>query len=465
MWKRWKKKFIGDRGFYKKILLLALPMIVQNAITSFVSFLDNIMVGQLGTEQMSGVAIVNQLINVYNICIFGAVSAASIFGAQFYGKGDHEGVRYAFRFKLICCLLLTALAVAILYFGQSPLISAFLTDTGNGDLEATLAYGKEYLVIILIGLVPYCFSQIYASTLRENSQTLIPMIASTLAVFINLILNALLIFGLAGFPKMGVAGAAIATVISRFVEVAVIIIWTHANSKKYPFINHAYASLHIPSGLVKQIILKGIPLLINESLWSIGQAVMVQCYSTRGLDAVAALNISTTVSTLFNVVFIALGGSISIVVGQLLGQGKPDEAVETDTKIIFFSVVACIVVGGILFVMAPLFPQIYNTTDEIRHLAANLLKVSAAFMPLYAFYHASYFTLRSGGKTIITFLFDSCYLWVVNIPTALMLSRFTLLPILTIFIIVQSAEIFKAVLGYILLKKRVWVNNIVVDFK
>lgn len=459
--RQFKNKFIGDKHFYRMILTIAIPILIQNGITCFVGLLDNIMVGQLGTEQMSGVAIVNQLINVYNICIFGAVSAASIFGAQFFGKGDHEGVRYSFRFKFICCFTLTVLAILLLYFARVPLINAFLTDNGSGDIALTYAFGEKYLFIILLGLVPYCFSQVYSSTLREYSQTLIPMISSTVAVTVNLILNVLLIFGLAGFPKLGVQGAAIATVISRYIEVLIVVVWTHANGHKYPFIQNAYKSFHIPAALIAQITKKGIPLLLNESLWSIGQAILVQCYSTRGLDAVAALNISTTVSTLFNVVFIALGAALSIVVGQLLGAGKIEEAVDTDRKIIFFSVIACAVTGAILYILAPLFPNIYNTTDEIKRLATELLRVSAAFLPLYAFYHASYFTLRTGGKTIVTFLFDSCYVWVINIPVALILSRFTLLPILLIFIIVQCSEIFKVVLGYVLIKKRVWVNNIV----
>lgn len=459
--RRFKEKYIGDAAFYKMILTIALPILIQNGITSFVGLLDNIMVGQLGTEQMSGVAIVNQLINVYNICIFGALSAASIFGAQFFGKGNHEGVRHTFRFKLLCCVALTLLSILLFSTRGGTLVRLFLHDSESGDLTATYEAGMKYLSMILIGLLPYCFTQIYSSTLRETGQTMIPMLASTLAVFINLVLNGLLIFGLLGFPALGVEGAALATVISRFVEAGIVIVWTHIHAKTYVFIQHVYRSLHIPAELVRQIIVKGIPLLVNEALWSVGQAMLVQCYSTRGLDAVAAFNISTTISNLFNVVFIALGSSISIVVGQLLGAGEDKKAVDTDRKMIFFSVVVCFFVGAVMFALSPLFPHIYKTTDDIRRLATNLIRVSSCFMPLYAFYHASYFTLRTGGKTIVTFLFDSCYVWAVNIPVAFCLSRFTALPLLSIFLLCQSVEIFKAVVGFILLKKRIWVNNIV----
>lgn len=458
---RFKKRYIGDKSFYRMILVIAFPILVQNGITNFVSLLDNIMVGQLGTEQMSGVAIVNQLINVYNICIFGAVSGASIFSAQFYGQGNHEGVRNTFRFKLICCALIALLWLLLFFISGGGLIQMFLHGDGGGDIAATHAAGMSYLAVMLIGLIPYALTQVYASTLRETGETIMPMIAGIIAVCVNLCINYLLIFGNFGFPKLGITGAAIGTVTSRFVETAMVVIWTHLHREKNIFIQGVYRHFHIPGKLAKQIILKGMPLLVNETLWSAGQAILVQCYSMRGLNAVAALNISTTVSNLFNIVFIALGSAISIVVGQQLGAGEMEKAVETDRKMIFFSVLCCVGIGGLLCAAAPLFPQIYNTSEEVRALAAGLIRIAALFMPLYAFYHAAYFTLRTGGKTMITFLFDSCYVWVINIPVAFVLSRFTGIPLLGIYFACQSVEIAKAVLGFVLLKKGVWIHNIV----
>lgn len=462
---KWKERYIGDRAFYKMVLLIAFPILIQNGITNFVSLLDNIMVGQLGTEQMSGVAIVNQLLTVFNLCIFGAVSGASIFSAQFYGQGNHDGVRNTFRFKIVCCGFLAIAGFFVFLLWGNPLIHLFLHDSSNGDIQMTHAAGMQYLFIMLIGLIPYTATQIYASTLRETGETILPMTASVIAVFLNLFFNYLFIFGKMGCPRLEVAGAAVATVISRFCEAGIVIIWTHANSRKLVFMQGVYKRNPqipwIPRNLARQIIRKGLPLLANEALWSAGQAVLVQCYSMRGLNAVAAINISTTVSNLFNVVFIALGSAISIVVGQQLGAGDMEKAVDTDRKMIFFSVTSCIFVGAILFVLAPLFPQIYNTSEEVRHLAANLLRIASAFMPLYAFYHASYFTIRTGGKTLITFVFDSCYVWFVNIPTAFILSRFTGLPLLPVYLICQMVEIIKGMVGFILLKKKVWVHNIV----
>ncbi len=458
--RRFYELFIGDRRFYKRILLIAVPIMIQNGITNFVSLLDNIMVGRVGTEQMSGVAIVNQLILVFNICIFGCVSAAGIFGAQFYGKGDQKGVRDAMRFKILTCAILLFFWVFVLYAFRNPLIHLFLHEgSGAGDLEATYRYGCEYLGIILIGLLPASITQVYAGTLRETGETLLPMEAGVAAVLTNLILDYVLIFGFGSIPALGVAGAAIATVIARFVECGIVVFWTHRKPDKNPFIIGIFQSFSIPKELSKNIIIKGMPLLLNETLWSLGMAMLTQCYSTRGLAVVAGLNISTTVSNLFNVVFIALGSAISIVVGQLLGAGKLEEAVDTDRKMIFFSVVCCLGIGSFIFLIAPLFPLIYNTTDEVRQLAAGFIRIASAFMPLYAFLHAAYFTLRSGGKTFITFLFDSVYVWVFDIPLAFALTRFTGIDIIWIYFYCQSIEIVKCVIGFVLVKKKIWVNN------
>ena len=462
MLKKFKSKFIGDRDFYRYVLLLAVPMIIQNAITSFVSFLDNIMVGQVGTEQMSGVAIVNQLMFVFNICIFGGVSGAGIFGTQFYGKGDYKGQRYTFRFKLYTCAAITALALLLFGFLDTELISLYLSDTGSvGDISLALKYGREYLAIMMIGLVPFALGQTYINTIRETGQTLIPMIASAAAVLTNLVLDYVLIFGIGGIPAMGVQGAAIVTVIARFIECLIVIIWTHTHTDKNLYIVGAYRSLGIPRSILIDIFKKGTPLMLNEMLWASGMAVISQCYAARGLEVVAAQNISSTISNLFNIVYIQLGGCISIVVGQLLGAGKKEEAKDADNKMIFFSVACCSVISVIMIMLGRLFPSIYNTEETIKELARVFIIISALVMPLCAFSHCTYFTLRSGGKTIVTFLFDSVYTWVLVIPFATLLARHTALPIAMVFFLVQFTELIKVIIGFFMVRSGVWLQNIV----
>jgi Na+-driven multidrug efflux pump len=278
---------------------------------------------------------------------------------------------------------------------------------------------------------------------------------------VNLVLNYLLIFGMFGFPRLGVEGAAIATVISRYVQVLMVILWTHGNREKMSFIQGIYKKWSIPGSLAWKITLKGMPLMINEILWSAGIAMQMQCYSMRGLDTVAALNISSTITNLFNIVFLALGSSISIVVGQMLGAGKKQEAKDTAYKMTFFAVASCVVLSIIMSLGGRFFPYLYNVEPEVHKLASMLIIIAALTMPIHAYMNATYFTLRSGGKTLITFLFDSVFLWGFVVSLAFALFYIGHLSIFIIFPIVQCTDIIKDIIGYIFIKKKVWVVNIV----
>ena len=456
------KKYIGNKQFYRMVLMIAVPIMIQNGITNFVSMLDNIMVGQVGTDAMSGVAISNQFIFIFNLFIFGAISGPGIFSAQFYGNNDDEGVRQTFRFKLILCTIIAVCGLWIMGCYREQLVSMYLHDGSiSGNIAETLKYGTGYLAIDILGLIPFVIMQCYSSTLRETGETILPMKAGIAAVIVNLVFNYILIFGKFGFPCLGVYGAAIATVLSRIIECLIVVIWTHKHKENNKFIINAYKNFKIEISLIKEMILKGIPLLINEGLWAMGMAALNAIYSRAGLAVVAGINICSTLTNVFNIVYIALGSSISIIVGQLLGAGKMKEAKETDTKLIVFSVLSCIIFGVLMAAIAPVFPRIYNTTEEVRRYATAFILVIAMCMPLEAFMNASYFTLRSGGKTLITFFFDSFSMWVIIIPFAYVLMRCTDLNIVIVYLMCQLISILKCIIGYILVKKGVWINNIV----
>lgn len=455
-------KFIGDKSFYKMVLTIAIPIMIQNGITNFVGLLDNIMIGQIGTEQMSGVAIVNQLIFVYNLCLFGGVSGAGIFTAQYFGQKNQEGIRQTVRFKIWMVTVITLVTIILFLTAGDSLIALYLRGDGAAESAAsTLYYGKQYLRIMLLGLPPFMMVQVYSSTLRECGQTVLPMKAGVVAVFVNLILNYILIYGKFGSPAMGVQGAALATIISRYAEASIVLFHTHRHKTANPFAKGLYSTLKVPGQLVWKILLKGSPLLFNETLWAAGMAMLAQCYSMRGLNVVAAQNISNTINNVFNIVFIALGDSVAIIVGQLLGAGKMQEARDTDNKMIAFSVFCCTCMAAVMLILAPFFPMLYNTNSEARELAKYFIMITAVFMPQNAFLHASYFTLRSGGKTVITFLFDSVFIWCVSVTIAFTLSRFTALPVIAVYTFVQIGDLIKCAIGFILVKKGIWLQNIV----
>ena len=455
-------KYIGDRAFYRRVLSVVLPIMVQSAITNFVSMLDNVMVGQVGTIPMTGVSIVNQLLFVFNMCIFGAASGAGIFTAQLYGSRDTDGVRHTFRFKILAGIALSLAGMVIFVTAGEPLISLYLQGEGEvTDVRAVLDYGKEYLAIMLVGLIPFALSTAYSSTLRETGETVVPMVAGIVAVFVNLILNYILIFGKLGAPALGVSGAAIATVISRFAELAVVSGWTHRNTDKMPYALGLYRSFRIPKKLMRSILIKGMPLMINEFLWASSMAVINQSYSTCGLDVVPASNISSTIYNLAGVGYFSMGSAVGIIMGQMMGAGQDEHTVrDTNRKLVTASCMVGLLFGLAMAAVSVAFPKLYNTTEAVRALATQFILIAAFMMPFNAYTHAAYFTLRSGGQTFVTFLFDSCFAWVICVPLAYFLTRFTELPILPIYLLCQATDFIKCILGGFLLKKGVWIQNL-----
>ncbi len=462
-----KHIFIGDGAFYHRVIAILAPIIIQNTVTNIINLVDNVMVGRVGTLPISAVAIVNQLMFVFFLCIFGGLSGVGIFTSQFVGIGDKEGVCHTFRLKWFVALFLLAVCLIVFLVFPKQLIGLYLSETTSPeDAAATLQYGTSYLTAILFGLLPFVVSQIYGSTLRELGQTKLPMLASVVGILVNVFFNYLLIFGNEGlsflpFAPMGVVCAGIATSLSRYVEMAILLISVHKHRDRYPFLEGVYHRLSVPFSLCKKVFQKGFPLLLNEFLWSFGMAALMQCYSSRGITVVAATNISSTVGNIFNVIYISMGTAIAIMVGHALGANNHKEAKNIVWRLLALSVVACLATGVLLFAASFFIPLAYNTTNEVRHLATQLLWVVAALMPFNAVCHGCYFAMRSGGRTIITFLFDSGFIWLVSYPLAFCLARFSALPIVLFFLLVQGIEAVKAIAAVLFIKSGFWLNNIV----
>lgn len=457
-----RSKLFGDRAFYRKLIVLTLPIMVQNGITNFVNMLDNIMIGAVGTAPMTGVAIANQLLFVFNLCIFGAISGAGIFGAQFFGKGDHEGVRYTFRFKLVFSALLTFAGIALFVFAGEDLLLLYMQgDVDPAAIEETLGHGMSYLRIMLIGLLPYALAQSYSGTLRESASPVLPMAAGVIAVAVNLAGNYILIFGKFGAPALGVDGAAIATVFSRFVELAIVMYKTHTQKERYSFMRGVYRSLYIPPALAPQLFVKSLPLMLNETIWACGLATAAQCYSMRGLEAVAAYNISSTFWQVFAVAHLSVGAAVGIILGQLLGADKLEEARAASYKMLTFSFLLTVGIASLYAVAAGFIPLAYNTEPEVRTLATTIMRLSCLSMPFDAMTNASYFVMRSGGKMVVTFVFDCGFMWGGNVLVAFVLSRFTALSFPAIFAAVQVVCVLKSLIGVTLVHRGGWVRNII----
>ncbi len=458
------KSLIGDKAFYKMTFTVAVPIMLQNFITNLVNMLDNIMVGSVGTEQMTGVSVVNQLVFIYNLAIFGAISGVGIFTAQFYGKKDNEGIRYTLRYKIYIAVILFVAALGIFLFFGENLISLFLHENGDGvNIPATMGYAKEYLGIILIGLFPFAVANSFAGTLRETGDTFTPMLTGVIAVGVNCLFNYLLIFDKIGLHALaGVKGAAVATVLSRYVECLILVVYAAVKRKtKFPYIRYLTDSLYIPGELAVSVTKKAIPIFLNEVCWSTGMSMLSVAYSLHGPMVVAAYSIASTVNNLFMIAFLSMGSSIGIIAGRFLGAEKHEEAVDCVKKLIAFSVFLSIIMGILLFTVGAMIPSLYReTAPEAKETAVYFIRVFALVMWMDAIANASYFTLRSGGKTLATFLFDSGALWLLSVPAAFLL-KFAGLSVYFVFPIIQVLAIIKVIIGLVMVSKKVWVRTLI----
>ena len=453
-----------ERSVYKKALTLAVPMMIQNGITNAVSLVDNLMVGSLGTESLTAVSIVGQLIFVFFLAVFGGLSGPGIYGAQYFGQGNKKGFQNVFRLKLWITAVIVLVGMTVFVAGGEQLIGLYLHGSSQGmDAAGTLEQGRDYLHIMLFGLIPFAFTQIYAGSLREMGESMKPMVAGIVSVFVDIIFNYLLIYGKFGFPRLEVQGAAIATVMARFVEMLVVVVWTHASIRRYEFLRGIYSTILLPLHEAKIMIMKGFPIFLNEFLWAGGMAALTQCYSMKGLQVIAGLNISNAICNLLNVVFVAMGNAVGIIIGQHLGGSEFEKAKRSAGKLQWFTAGLCLILTVILAACSMVFPSLYDTTEEVRHLGQWFIIITAVFFPIQGVLNVFYFTLRSGGKTVITFLFDSVFTWVVSVSLAFALCSYTALPVLAVYALVQSADLVKVVAGHILVKKGVWITNLVVN--
>lgn len=456
------KKMFGNWSFYKTLILIALPIVLQQVISQFVNLLDNLMVGQLGTADIDAVSIANQFIFIFNLAIFGAISGPSIFATQYHGNNDIDGIKKCIRYKLLICMIIMVIAIIIFLLFDEQLFNLFIhiDEDNTVDPIVVIKNGHDYLMIMLFGLLPFVITEIYSSNLREAKQTVIPMVASLIAVFINIFLNYCLILGHLGFPRLGVKGAAIATIISRYVSCIFIVVYSHVKRKKYLFMKSLYKKILPDSLFTKTVFKKTYILLVNETLWALGMTLVNQCYSLKGLEVVAACNIVSTFTNLFSLVGTSLGNATAILLGQKLGASKDEEALEDSYKFLSSSFIIGVLVALLMILLRTLVPSLYNTTEKVITLSENLIILSAIITPIRILSTCSYFIIRCGGKVYITFLFDSVFTLFIRVPIAFILAKFTHLDIYMIYFIAEITEIVKVIIGIILVKKGIWIHNV-----
>ena len=457
------KKLIGTKQFYMTVLAIIIPIMIQQGIQTFVSLVDNVMVDMLGNYAYRGVGVVNQLIFILQICLVGGLAGPGIYISQFFGAKQDDNLRDSFKVKIFFMLFIVFLSLIILTLFGDKIIINFLTDKNKVFDELSFIEAKRYLKIILFCIPLNGISVLLSSTFREIGEVKVPMFAGIIAIFVNIFFNYTLMFGHFGFPELGVQGAALGTIIARLVEISILLFISFKN--KLVFVDGLFHKIKVNIELFKNISKKTLPMISNELLWSVGTTMFVFLYGKRGTDIMQAYNISNTTANIFYTVFGAMAIGIQILVGQKLGENKIEEAKENAYKLQFLGIIISLLFGVILFVIAPYIMYIYNSSPYIEGLAIDFMRVVAFLIFIYSFNASCYFTLRAGGKTLVTFFFDSVYMWVVAVPLAFIMIYFTELNILTVFIIIQLPDLIKSLIGFFLVKSGFWANNLTLKNK
>lgn len=447
------RKFCFDKEFAKIVLAIAVPLMIQQLITSSVNLIDNLMVGQLGDIAVGGVAAVNRFYIIATYGTNGLINAAAIFIAQFYGAKDHDKMQQTFRFMLVSALIIILLFMIVGIFIPDIVVSFF-----SKDLQI-IALGADYMRIAALSFLPMAITLCIATSMRSVGEIKLPLFASAIAVITNTCLNYCLIFGNFGFPYLGVQGAAIATLIARCLELIIISFFLKIND--FEFKTSISKIFVISKEIINKVIVKALPLATNEILWSLGMATLFKFYSTRGIDVMSGYSISTTISDIFFVLYAGMAAASTVLISQPFGANDLEKGKSNAYKLLGFCFCLSFVFAFLMFGSTFIIPQLYsNISIEARNVATNFLRVQSILFWVYMFTTECFFILRSGGDTKNTLIMDSCFMWLVNIPLVGIFTYLTPVGYLGLYLVGQSTDLVKLVFAYHLIRKEKWVKNL-----
>ncbi|GHT92617.1 MATE family efflux transporter [Spirochaetia bacterium] len=445
--------FLDNKEFYKKLFTIAIPVMLQNLVNAFVNMVDTVMIGRLGTVEIAAVGLGNNVFFFYLIILFGICSGGSIFTAQFWGKHDIQGIR-----KNVGLLAAISLFVGVLFTLAAALIPYQLIGIYSRDPEVIKA-GGLYLKFLAPSFIPFAVSQVFVLSLRSIEKVHVPMVTTVIALSMNMVLNYFLIFGIGPFPKMGVAGAAMATCAARFVEAAALVAISYR--RKYAVAGSLRELSGFNSFYLRRFFTVALPVIINEIIWSAGVITQNIIFARTGTDAIAAFNITGTVSQLTWVLFIGLGSGVSVLIGKKIGEGDHTAARDYASRIIRFAPLLSVGSACVLIPISWLIPFIFNVNQSVLAVVSVMFIIQAASYPCRAFNMSMAVGIcRAGGDTIFCAIYDIVFMWTVALPAAAIASFVFHAPVWLIYALVFAEEPLKFFVGLWRYRSGKWLRNV-----
>jgi len=453
------RPFIGTRAFYKSALAVMVPVTIQQLINNLFNMVDNLMVGSLDVNglAMSAVTVANRPFMIFFGVFFGMCGAAGLMISQYYGAEDHKTCQGLFSLQLIIGLAASLLFGAVLALFPEKVMRIFVQD------PHTIELGVGYLRIIWLSYIPVAVSNTCIFSLRSLGQNRQSMMVSLVAMAVNASCNYVLIFGKFGFPAMGVAGAALGTLISRLVEMS---FYLFLLVRRRTIFRLKFSAIRwLRHAQIRAFFLKALPLMVNEILWTCGMNIYFWSYARLSEASLPAVTIGEQLSQISFVMAMGTASAVSVLVGTELGANRLKQARENCKKL--FTLVLCIslVCVTLCSILGILLPHAYKVTPELRSLATRITLTMGMFAPFNFTYGFCFYCMRAGGDTRSAMLLDSGYMWVVPVPAAVLMGL--LLPgkigIATAVLIIQFLMNAKVVIALRTLKKGRWIRNITIS--
>lgn len=443
----------ANRTFYRALLKLTIPSTIQNVLVSSLNLVDTFMIGQLGPVEVAAVGQANRLFFIFMLLTFAMSSGTAIFTAQYWGKRDVEHIGRVMAIAVAANVSLSLLFWSGGFFFSDSVMKVFTND------PSIMAEGAIYLKIVTWSYPLTAVTMLFAFVLRSLEQVKLPMYASVTALSLNTFLNYCLIFGHFGFPALGVKGAAIATVISRAIEMLLLVLFTYY--KGYPVVRWRDFQ-RIPVILLKQFLVTTWPVIVNEFAWVMGITVYAIVYGRMGTAEVAAINMIGPVEQLASSSLFGLSGAASTMIGNQIGAGREDLAFLYAKRFLLIGPFVSLGIGGLVWLSSPLIVSIFNVPQDVRTLAIYILYVFSSVIWIKMFNMICVVgVLRGGGDTKFSMYMEIAAIWGVGVPLALLGGFVWQFAVYWVFALVQIEELFKMLIGLHRMVNKKWIHNLV----
>ncbi|NLM11551.1 MAG: MATE family efflux transporter [Clostridiaceae bacterium] len=453
MYKVLKSNLKVDREFFINMLKLAFPIMLQNLIGSSLNMVDTIMIGKLGEVEIAAVGIANQYFFFFNMILIGLSAGCSVFIAQYWGKKDFTNIKRVLGLGLVSVLFVSVIFMAVGFINPEKIISIF-----NKESEV-ISLGGKYLFIVLFSYVFTAITFIYSFSMRSIGNAFVPLIVNIMALLCNVFFNYILIFGKLGAPALGIEGAAIATLISRAVETILLLLFVYKEKGVLAASLRELTDLSI--GFFKKSYKIIMPVLLNDVFWAMASLIYSVVYGRMGTGATAAVQICNTVSNMFMVVTFGIASASSIMIGNSIGEGREDQAIDYAKKFMRISLLISIILGIGLALTSPLILSLFNVSNEVRDSTLIMLYIiSLIFFVRFLCVVIIVGILRGAGDAKSSLIIEGFTMWFIGVPLTIIGAFLFNLPVHLVYALAILEEVTKLILGLIRLKSRKWIKNV-----